>query len=345
MFGLPYVFHKAGWFVLFLYFIVLGLAVFFIHVLYLKTLRKLSAQNNLLGLTRIYLGENKLWIAFLSIIGGLILTLVVYLILANQFINLIFPGTSKILGIFYFWLVSSLPLFFNLRRFVSVELLGGILMGSIILFIYFSSGSFFDFGNAALNFKNLFLPFGVVLFSLAGWTAISPIYEWQKRYSFSAFLPLLFGTIIVVLLYLAFVAGIFGSAETITPDSVSGLLNWPKWKTTMLGALGLFAIWTSYLPIGFEIKHSLERDLGWKKVFSSATVLFLPLILVAVGLDNFLDAVGLAGGIFLSLQYFFIVLIVKKVLVFEGIKKLFLDFIAGLFLLASAYEIYYFIVV
>ena len=139
-------------------------------------------------------------------------------------------------------------------------------------------------------------------------------------------------------------AAIFASAGKITEDTLSGLTNWPRWKLNLLGLLGLFAIWTSYLPIALEIKNSIEKDLRWSRIASLALVVFVPLVLIAVGFNNFSAVIGLVGGVFLAFQYLFIIWVSKKVLVLSWPKRILANLLILVFLLVAFYEVYYFVV-
>lgn len=348
IFALPYLFEKAGWLTGIFYLAVLSAILIIVHYLYWQTLARLKEKGRLLGLTREYLGRNIFYPGFFIIVGGLILILVVYLILIGQFLRLIFPAISFEEGVLIFWLFASLPLVLKLRRLVGLEFLGAALMAAIIIFVFGAGRHGIEFNNIPVfNPRNFFLPFGAILFSLAGWTAIEPIFDWTKRTGNRApsgslvLLILASGTLASALLYFLFVTGIFGSAREITPDTLSGLTNWPLWKIEILAWLGIIGVWTSYVPISLEVKNSLEKDLALPAGAGLFIVLFSPLVLIGLGLREFLSVIGLAGGVFLGLQYLLIVLVGKKVLDLSRSKKFLLNIIGAIFVLAAVYEIYY----
>ncbi|MGB9609046.1 MAG: hypothetical protein ACPL3E_01580, partial [Minisyncoccia bacterium] len=190
------------------------------------------------------------------------------------------------------------------------------------------------------NFKQIFLPFGPILFSLAGWTAVFPMLQ-QNNFKKLNLKIFIFGTLIVILLYLLFILGILKSSVFISEDAISGL-NWPYLKLALLALLGIFAIWTSYLPIGLEIKNSLSLFFSSKT--NNLIVVFLPIILFSFGLQNFLKTISLTGGLFLSLQYFFILILERKILNLNWIIQIFIKILEFVFLMAAVYEIYFYII-
>lgn len=348
IFALPYIFKEAGWVTGFFYLLIFSFVVAAAHFIYFKVLAKLETQDRLLGLVKKYFGAGAFGAAFFSIIGGLVLSLVVYLILGSHFFRLIFPSLGIWTGAIIFWVLSSIPLFFKPKRFLLTELLGGVALVGLIVFLFLSAWP--GEGNLSpkvFDFKNILWPFGAILFSLAGWTAVEPIFERAKklkegvRGKFRDFAIGAFGS---ALIYLLFVLLIFVSAKEITPDAISGLGNWERTKIAILGIFGLFAIWTSYLPIATEIKNLIEKDLKWKKSLGEGAVIAAPILLLAAGLNDFLEVVGLVGGVFLALQYLFIVLIGQRVLRFKFWGGLLTTVLSVIFGAAAVYEVYYFVI-
>ena len=347
VFALPFIFLSAGWLLSVIYLAILAVFVITAHVVYLKTLEKVGEKKRLLGLARTYLGRSGFWTGFLAIVIGLLLTLVAYLILGVKFIGLALPGVSAQAAFIVFWLLISWPVFLDDGHVVDLELLGISCTSAIIFIIFFSAFPQITFaGVPAVNWNNLFLPFGAILFSLAGWTSIEPAYESRKREGRwpEPWRALAGGTLFAALLYIMFAAGIIGSAPNITADTASGLFAWPFWKRELLAILGLVAVSTVYLPISREIKNSLEKDLRWNKIVARLLIVFAPPFLIWLGLDNFLVVVGLVGGIFLSLQYLLIISVGRHALKLSAVKKFFLDLVVFVFVLAAIYSGYSFVV-
>ncbi|MBI3589228.1 MAG: hypothetical protein HY093_02340 [Candidatus Liptonbacteria bacterium] len=344
IFALPYVFKEAGWVLSFLYLVVLSLVMTTVHSLYWRVLVETGGKKRLLGILREHFGAGVFYLATLFVLGGLILVLTAYLILGAGFLNLIFPGLGSE-AIFIFWFLVSIPIAFRFRRIFGLEVLGGILMVGLVGFL------FYNFWSAGGNFsvegwraENLFLPFGVMIFALTGWTAIEPIYDsYRGRSTEMSFKARVFqfgvATFGVALVYLFFVLAVLVSAGKVTPDTISGLLNWPEWELKLLGIFGIFALATSYWPIALEIKNLTVRDLKFSKSWVSAAVLVLPLLLVFLGLKSFFGVTSFVGGVFLAGQYLFLILAAEKLLGYKGIKQFWLFLLAAVFLLGAVYQV------
>jgi tyrosine-specific transport protein len=347
VFALPFVFYQAGWLIALGYLAILATIIVGAHVVYLKTLEKVGEKERLLGLARRYLGDGGFWVGFVAIVLGLLLTLVAYLILGTQFITILFPGSLPGAPLLVFWLFTSLLVLASDRHIVGLELAGIICTSCIVILIFVTAWPHVVFaGIPMINTKNIFLPFGVILFELAGWTGIEPAYESRKRggRKYDPWRALATGTFVAALLSLIFVTGILGSATHITTDTISGLSSWPIWKRDVLAVLGLCAVATVFMPIAREIKNSLEKDLKWKKTYSRGLIILLPIVCISLGLNNFLVVVGIVGGVFLSTQYLLIVSVGRRALTLSGAKKFLLDVVAGVFVVAAIYQIYSFIV-
>ena len=325
MFALPYLLQTAGWLPNLLYLTILGVLISFAHLLYFRVLERDKIGGGLLGPAKHYLGERGLVAALFALLGGLLLTLVVYLILGSHFLGLLFPSAHPMLLTFLFWVVATLPVMLRLERMIESELVGFVIMIAIVLLIAFTARIGANLSTVSLiDFKNAFVPFGPILFSLAAWTAVEPIFRFRmrnRRAEKSPRLVMFAGTGVAIIFYLLFILTIFGSADRITPDTLSGLTSWPAWKLSLLSVLGIFAIWTSYVPIGFEIRNSLMRGLKWPQPVSIALVALFPLILVLLGVNNFLGVMGLVGAVFLSFEYLLIVFIAEKAFKFAPDRK------------------------
>lgn len=346
IFALPFVFSTAGWALAGAYLFLLAFAVNYAQSLYLRALDAAAGRHErLVGLAGHYYGNGMRAGSLIVVAGGLLLTLVAYLILAGGFLNILLPATGG-LGTIIFWFTASLPILWSLRRIFETELWGATLMLALtvaVLAFGFMNGP----AEPTTPFvpEEFFLPFGAILFALAGWTAVAPVRAFVRANGFSieeGKRALLLGMIATTFVYAVFVLGILIGADFVSPDTLGGLGSWPLWQSGLLLALGLFALWTSYVPIGIEVKYSLS-DLGWGHREAAAAVFFLPLLLWMLGLQDFISVIGLVGGVFLGLEYVIILLVVRKAVALRRGERAGLWMLNILFVAGALYEIWYFI--
>jgi hypothetical protein len=265
-------------------------------------------------------------------------------------VQLLFPSLPHLATLFIFWLFIAIPTLITNRRAATLEIASVVCVAAIILFVFISSyAKSIDIVSRyipTIDLHNLLLPFSIVVFALAGWTGVEPFYESRRGPDAkkSAWPGLALGTIIAVALYAMFAAGIIRSAPHLAPDTISGLAVWPFWKRGVIAVLGLFAITTVSMPISHEIRNALEIDLRWNRIISRLIIICLPLAVVLAGFNNFILVIGLAGGVFVSMEYLLIIAIAERALALSVAKKFGLNLIGLVFLAAAIYEIVQFIV-
>jgi amino acid permease len=350
VFALPYVVARTGWLLVIFYFIAFATVISAAHVIYLKTLESVGEKERLLGLARKYFGAVSFWAGFIAIVIGLLLTFTAYLILGPQFVLLIFPAIAPAVALAIFWFIIAVPVFLGDKSAVNLEELGIFLVSAVIIFIFASGHPLRAFSNfPPINFHYFFLPLGVILFSLAGWTSIEPVYgassgkNGKIKSGANIWIALVAGTVFAAVLYFLFTVGILGSASRIAADTLSGLMNWPFWERDIVVVVGLFAIWTASVPLSRELRNALERDLEWNPLLTRCAIVGVPLAAVLLGFNNFLAIVSLTGGLFLSTQYLLIISVGSRALAFSRTKKIFLIAAASVFIFAAVYSVYSFL--
>jgi amino acid permease len=354
VFALPYIIQSSGWVLALAYFIALTAAVSVAHVLYLRTLAAVDEKERLLGLAKRYFGPAGFWIGFLAIVIGLLLGFVAYLLLGMQFLAILVPGISPGIALAVFWLLLACLIWGSEGRIATLEAVGIALISFAILFIFFSGHPGAALASMPLAVpQNFFLPFGAVLFALAGWTSVEPVYElWEygtpgarATSNRKAFWVLAAGTAFAGLLYWLFALGVISAGGgRVAMDTISGVAGWPAWRKDILALVGILSVAVVSLPIAREIRGALEKDLLWNSVAARCAIIFLPLAAVLAGFNNFLTVVSVAGALFISTQYVLIISVGRRTLALAAREKILLDVLVGLFVCAAVYSIYVFVV-
>ena len=166
-----------------------------------------------------------------------------------------------------------------------------------------------------INPDGIFLPYGIILFSLAGWIAVPAITEFFKEGEKKKVKKIIITAIsFVVLLYATFTVVVIGvSGGNVTPEALQGLLPSLGSKVIILGALvGLLSIATSFLIIGNYLKNTFFYDYKIPKLISTFIALGLPLILFLIGFRQFVAVVGFVGIIYGVIEGVIIILIFKN---------------------------------
>jgi hypothetical protein len=351
VFALPYVIQRSGWVLAMAYFIAIAAIVSLAHVIYLRTLGAVHEKERLLGLAKKYFGGAGFWIGFLAIVIGLLLGFVAYLVLGTQFLRILFPGLPASAAFAAFWFLLACLIWASEGKIAGVEAIGVALVSFAVLFIYISGNAGAAFGNMPLAVpENFFLPFGAVLFALAGWTCVEQVYELARprikdgKELAGIFTVFIAGTAFAGLLYWLFALGVIGTTAQVTMDTVSGIAAWPLWRKDLLAVVGIASIAVVSLPLAREIRGALEKDLAWNSIASRAAIILVPLVAALSGFTNLLVIVSVAGGVFISTQYLLIISVGRRTLALTLREKILLDVVAGVFVCAAVYSIYSFVV-
>jgi hypothetical protein len=352
VFVLPYIIQTSGWGLSLAYFIALIVILSLSHVVYLQTLHVVGEKERLLGLARKYYGSGGFWIGFVAIVIGLLLGFVAYLVLGARFLTILFPNMSAGSALGIFWFILACLIWGSEGKIAWLEVTGISLISGAIFFIFFTGHPGMAFANVPFIVPGIFfLPFGAVLFSLAGWTSVEQVYEFIRsregentRLRTHAIWIFMAGTAFAAVLYWLFAIGVLNAAPHVAIDTISGIGGWPVWKRDILAVIGISAACVVSLPLAREMRGAMEKDLGWNTIVSRSLIAGLPLAAVLSGFNNFLIIVSVAGGVFLSTQYLLIISVARRALVLSSSKKLSLDMAALLFTFAAVYSIYVFIV-
>lgn len=338
VFALPYVVKTAG-FSSGLFYLALGAAVYVIvYQMYAQVILKTPGSHRFVGYAEIYLGKSASFITVLISVVQVIFVLTIYLILSQSFANLITSFGAGVEKMIVFWVIGSAIIFLGIRKIAWIESLvtAGIIAVIFAVFIFaLASGKFFTDGAFLPNWSSFLFPLGPILFSLAGRQAIPDVVRLDGNYKKTIF----WGVFISALVYLLFILSVLALSPAVTEDAVSGLNgNVPGFLFLgMIGFFGVLSLLSSYGTIGRDVYETLEFDLRLPFWLRFSLVVFGPIALYFAGLQDFIELVGIVGGVFLSLEG---ILIVWMWLKATG-RKLSLPVIllGSIFLVALIYEI------
>jgi len=319
LFALPYITLKLGFWVILGYFLVLGGFIILMHLFFGELALKTPDFKRLPGFAKIYLGRRGQVIAYISTILSIFGALLAYLILGGEFLaellRPVFGGGDLLYTVFYF-IIAAAVIFHGIKAVAKVEFWGFILFFVILFAIFFRGEPFITTGNLfnAPDWSLLFLPYGVILFSLWGATLIPEIEEMlgEKKKAISKVIPV--AILIPALIYLFFIYLILGiTGPQTTESALVGLRDVLGDGIVSLALIfGLLTTFTSFITLGLTLKKVFWYDLKLKRILSWAITCFLPLFLYLVGVKSFIAVIGVVGGIMLAVDGILILLMYKK---------------------------------
>ncbi|MFH0740135.1 MAG: aromatic amino acid transport family protein, partial [bacterium] len=227
VFAVPYVFAQSGIITCLIYFLIVGALAVFLHLFFGEAIGRTSEESRLIGLTDRYLGKRAKVIVGIAFFIGIVGSLLVYVILSGEFLGLIFPNLfSNFQWSLIAWFLLSFMVFCGTRSIAKAELL----LSSILLLSATAAVAFcvpkISLSNFSLfNYTKIFLPFGIVLFSLVGWSAVSEaryVLDDKKKLK----KVLLISLLVCIIFYIIFGLAISGvTGKLTTPEPFQALAN------------------------------------------------------------------------------------------------------------------------
>lgn len=321
IFGLPYVASKAGTLLTIFYMILVVIVALLMHLFFAEVLLRTKSKLLLSGLSKKYLGKKAEIIVTISLIFGITGSLFVYVILSGSFLKILTESfiniPEKLLSVFA-WLVLSLIVLFGIKTISKVELTLNLLFIVVIVgFLFFSLPKMEINNFTSFNLNEFFLPFGVVMFSFFGWSAIPCVLKILKTPEERSKIGKVIGISLLIsfVVYLIFILTVVGvSGEMTSQDSFTGLIPLLGQNIVFLGALfGLITCATSYIVIASYLRDTLTFDFNIPLPLAFIIVCGSPLLLVFSGIIQFIEALALIGSFMGMIEGIAIILILKKV--------------------------------
>ncbi|MBI2644389.1 MAG: hypothetical protein HYW95_02705 [Candidatus Wildermuthbacteria bacterium] len=320
IFGIPYAIAKSGVVPGIFYLGVLAGAVLILHLLFGEVCLRTKEKYRLIGYARRYLGKWGEAAMIFATFVGTVGTLLAYIIIGGDFLKIVLSpllSLSPIAATFLFWLVLSLFVFQGIRFIAKTEFLMNIALFIVIALVFLFAIPHIRIENFSLvHGDSLFLPYGIILFALIGWSAIPEIAELFKKDDEKKKLRnvLRFASLITFALYALFVFFVIGvSGANTSPDALGGLVPFLGENIVIIGAIiGLFIIADSYIIFGDYLKNSLYYDYKIPLFFSAAITISLPLALFMLGLRQFSEVVAVVGSFIGAVEGVTILLLFQK---------------------------------
>lgn len=314
VFSLPFIFVRAGFALGFIYLLAFTFLAIKIHKMYAEIALN-DHEARFSGHVKKYLGERAFWLAnIVSILGGLF-TILAYVVLSENFLKVLIPAAPGSLLTVFYWALASTIVALGVLKFAGLDFFFLVTMIAVTVAIFIfgiRNGDLSLINQSSFNLSNIILPMGPIIFALSGRAAISSIkdyYEEKRINPKFIYRAINWGTIVPALVYLLFIIGIVTlSPKGVSYDSLSGLINLPKWLMVGINLFGLIAILTSHIFLGIETKMILKNDLKLSSKTALLVVIFTPIVFYFLGITNFIAIVGIIGGIFLAIENILVVL-------------------------------------
>jgi len=320
--GIPYAVAKVGFGYGFLLIVLLGLAFLMINLFLGEVVLRTKGLHQLPGYAEKYLGGwGKGFMAF-SMFLGLYGALTAYLIGEGTTLSVLFNFGEPWWYILLFFAVGGSIVYMGVRATGKIELT---LMALLYLIVVLIGVLSFDSLNAAYfkggDAAKIFLPYGIILFSYAGFTSIPEVRVVLGKDSKKFKKALVIGSTIPIILYVLFttiVLGIVGleNFEVLADNERIATIALSIYANPLLGwfanALAVLSMFTSFLTISLALVDMYVYDFTFRRKTGIILAVFPPLLLALFNLTTFISVLAITGGVGVGLAGILIVLMHRK---------------------------------
>jgi tyrosine-specific transport protein len=309
--GIPYAIAQVGLTIGLAYIIGLGLLVIGYNLLIGAIAVRTKENLQIVGLSRKYLGvfgEVLMTIVKYSSSAG---AMVAYIIGQGVALSTLFGGSAYLWGLIFF-AVGTFLIFNGINTIKTVDF--WISLGVLIVVIIIAMFSFEHIQVENLKYFNmakLLLPYGVILFAFHGGAAVIEAHSILANRNKAFKTTIIIAGIISMITYAIFAIVVLGVTGSNTTEIATVGLG-QKVGPGMLIFGNIFAILAmsgSFLTVGLSVRDSLAWDYKIPGKIAALLVCGLPLVIFLLGLRQFITAIDLVGGVFVSLEMLVVVLI------------------------------------
>jgi len=257
--------------------------------------------------------------------------------------------------ILLFWALFSAVVVFGLRAVARAEfwMSVGLVVLIIIIFIIALPSISTEKLLSLTEERNIFLPYGLVLFALSGALVIPEVREILRGKESTMKKVIVAGTMIPAVLYFIFTLAVVGVSGTSTStEAIAGLADALGSSMTQIGAwFGLLAVAASFIATSIYLRDLLRFDMQIHKILSIVIVIFSPLVLLFAGVENYLSILGFIGAVAGGTDAILLILIHRKARLIGqrvpeytiSVPQFVMRLLLLCFSLGIAYEIYIYI--
>jgi len=307
IFAIPYAFSQVGFFWGLVYLIILALIVLAVELCYGEIILRTKEPKEMAGYVETYSGKTGKIFISLSLILGIYAALTAYLIGVGTYLEtLIGPllgGNLMFWGI-VFWALGSLICFLGIGTMSRFELLMSFCLIVLVFILFVISLPYLDFKNFSIvTSKNLFLPFGVILFALGGATALPTMRKILGEEAAFFKKAILIGLGVPSIIYAFFAFIILGvTGPEVSEEALIGLSKFLGGKALIIGGIfGILAMSTSFFALSFVLKEFFRQDYKIKNFSAWLLTVVVPLFLFLFDF-RFVYVISISGSLLAGFQ-------------------------------------------
>jgi amino acid permease len=286
-----------------------------VSILYAEIVIFDKREECIVSYAKRYLGQWMGRIETCSVFFGYTGSILAYVLAISVFVKEFIPQGEN-----YFWpiilfytAISGLVLLRGIRSLGNLEIvLAGIMCAAFFLVFWKSLP---HWRPVITDWSEVTIPYGVVWFSLTGGSAIPITVSLLKRKGKKVFNAIFFAyTLITLVTILFFVAALKTGGQRIGLDPFVAMgERMGSWVFYLGTLIGILAVTTSHWTLATYFNKVLKEDLKINPTASWLLVIFLPVILILLGVSNFVNVIGLVGLVAGTFDALLLIAIYRKI--------------------------------
>ncbi|MBI2670569.1 amino acid permease [Candidatus Woesearchaeota archaeon] len=298
--GLPYVIQKAGFLTGLIVIFVIGIAILFTNLAMGEIALRTPGNHQITGYASIYHGRAGKLIATFVMIFGIYGALTAYLIGEGKTLSHLFGGNEFLFSLLFF-AIASLIVLFGINSVKKSELILSAISVALVLLIIILSFSSVEIKNINhFEINSLLIPFGAVFFAFLAIPSIPEMKEELIKNKALLKKAIIIGSLIPFIVYIFFslvIIGVTGNNTTeIATIGLNSIIN-NKFLFYMASIFPIFAMSTAFLTLALALKEMYVYDFGLNKIFSWFLTCSVPLLLILLGVNDFIKIISIVGSI------------------------------------------------
>jgi tyrosine-specific transport protein len=305
--GIPYVVAKTGFIYGFILIVAIGMAFLYLNLFLGEIVLRTQERHQLPGYAQRYLGENGKKFVALTMLVALYGALTAYLIGEGSTLQAIFKIGPAWMYTFFFFAAAFFVIYKGVKATGKAELF--LILTLFVVIVAIGTVSLRQIRLERLltaNIGNIFLPYGIILFSFIGSSAIPELREELGREREKMKKAIIIGSVLPIIIYLVFTAIIVGIVgveqfELLAPNERIATIALSVYTQPFLGILANFlavlTMLTSFLALGIALVHIYRFDYSLTHLTATSLALLPPLVISVLPLTTFLSVLGMTGAL------------------------------------------------
>lgn len=321
LFGLPYVTARVGFLPMIFYFLILGVVMLLVNLAYGEIVLRTAGDHRLPGYNRIYL--RRPWLerlSYVTTVVGLVGSLLAYLVVGGSFLSSLaapYLGGNTLVYTTLFFIIGSLIVAVGSGPVSKTTLVSLTVFFAVLVLLLATALPRINLSyltSSRLNFDNLFMPYGVILFSLAGASVIPDLKEMLKNQERSLRSVIIIGSIVPIIAYLIFIITVYGvTGPQTTEEALGGLSRSLGGSVATLGLIfGIMTTFDSFLALGINLKKEFQYDGGLRPVLAGTLACLPAYLLYLFGVTDFIGIISFIGAVALGIDTIITMMIYPK---------------------------------